>query len=528
MAANLRGFSGNDIQPYHQCFVLVVLTGKLLSIVQCSKSLGGAACLSRRMPYPHSQIDCRQTDITTTEIQRDDTDRDIPNIDRHIRSVFNEEPPPRMRKHLEEFLNITGLDEHRDLFNHAMYLAAHSGAYGDNESNSREPELDYAKEEQHANKFPAGAPARSLRISNRDRAALQLDAASKKGPPAARRWRLPNFVKPDTQKWHHLPAGVIHVIVVCGVGATVQGIDQAVVNGAQGLYLAAFHIQDGNAEKPILEQSPRRVGLINAAPYLCCVVSCWFTPWLNHLFGRRGTIMLCALFSIFFAFAQAFAQTWQQLVVFRLLMGLGIGPKSATIPIYAAETAPANIRGSLVTCWQAFTALGIAIGCAFSTGLHQLGAFRKCFPSDQEAPPEGKLANPLGLVCSWNWRVILAIPMLPPIFLALLVYFCRESPRWTVSKAHSLHRRRQYNRAQHYYRKAFRDLNVLSRSPLLAARDMFIHFFFLRREYEQAQTARDNPDLTWIGHKFRQLFRNTRNQRAITASTICMVAQQLW
>lgn len=37
----------------------------------------------------------------------------------------------------------------------------------------------------------------------------------------------------------------------------------------------------------------------------------------------------------------------------RFALGFGIGPKSATVPIYAAETAPPAIRGALVMCWQA-------------------------------------------------------------------------------------------------------------------------------------------------------------------------------
>ena len=51
---------------------------------------------------------------------------------------------------------------------------------------------------------------------------------------------------------------------------------------------------------------------------------------------------------------------------FRFLLGLGIGPKSATIPIYASECAPANIRGALVMMWQVFTAFGIM--CGFFSG----------------------------------------------------------------------------------------------------------------------------------------------------------------
>lgn len=32
----------------------------------------------------------------------------------------------------------------------------------------------------------------------------------------------------------------------------------------------------------------------------------------------------------------------------RFMLGLGIGPKSATVPIYAAECTPPGVRGALV------------------------------------------------------------------------------------------------------------------------------------------------------------------------------------
>ena len=47
---------------------------------------------------------------------------------------------------------------------------------------------------------------------------------------------------------------------------------------------------------------------------------------------------------------------------FRFLLGLGIGLKSTTIPIYASECVPANVRGTLVMMWQVFTAFGIMCG----------------------------------------------------------------------------------------------------------------------------------------------------------------------
>jgi len=38
--------------------------------------------------------------------------------------------------------------------------------------------------------------------------------------------------------------------------------------------------------------------------------------------------------------------------VCRLLLGLGMGPKASTSPVFAAENTPANIRGGLVMSWQ--------------------------------------------------------------------------------------------------------------------------------------------------------------------------------
>lgn len=39
----------------------------------------------------------------------------------------------------------------------------------------------------------------------------------------------------------------------------------------------------------------------------------------------------------------------------RFFLGFGIGPKSATVPIYAAECASPLIRGALVMQWQTWT-----------------------------------------------------------------------------------------------------------------------------------------------------------------------------
>lgn len=154
------------------------------------------------------------------------------------------------------------------------------------------------------------------------------------------------------------------VIVLCSTCAAVQGmgesrsiqshttisnlnLDETVVNGAQLFYTVQFGI--GGKD----QRSTWLTGLCNSAPYLCCAfVGCWLTEPYNYYFGRRGTIFITCLFSALACLWQGFVNTWWHMFIARFALGLGIGPKSATVPIYAAEATPPAIRGALVMQWQ--------------------------------------------------------------------------------------------------------------------------------------------------------------------------------
>lgn len=100
---------------------------------------------------------------------------------------------------------------------------------------------------------------------------------------------------------------------------------------------------------------------------------------MNRVFGRRGTIFITATLSWLTCFWQGVTNSWPHLFVrfkislfrqfanirtqvARLVLGLGVGPKSTTVPVYAAECSPAPIRGALVMMWQMWTAFGIMLG----------------------------------------------------------------------------------------------------------------------------------------------------------------------
>lgn len=83
----------------------------------------------------------------------------------------------------------------------------------------------------------------------------------------------------------------------------------------------------------------------------------WLSDPLNDLLARRGTIFVAAIFSLLAPFGMAVSQTWGQLIACRVLLGIGMGLKEVTVPVFSAEVAPTNVRGGLVMSWQVWTAL---------------------------------------------------------------------------------------------------------------------------------------------------------------------------
>lgn len=119
------------------------------------------------------------------------------------------------------------------------------------------------------------------------------------------------------------------------------------MNGAQLFYSKQFGIGGSDSRSTWL------LGLVNSGPYLCCaVLGCWLTIPMNNYFGRRNTIFITCLISALACFWQAFTNSWWHMFIARFALGLGLGPKSATVPMYAAEMSPPGIRGALVMQWQ--------------------------------------------------------------------------------------------------------------------------------------------------------------------------------
>lgn len=326
-----------------------------------------------------------------------------------------------------------------------------------------------------------------LQLKEEERAALLLE-----DPRTGKKWNQP---------W------ILYALVgCCSLGAAVQGWDETAVNGAQLYYAYAFGIGKNvhGDDRGSHDKDAGLRGLVNSAPYLCCaILGCWLTQPLNRMLGRRGTIFVTCVVSSLACLWQAFTNTWWHLFIARFMLGLGIGPKSATIPIYAAECTPANIRGALVMMWQMWTAFGLMLG--YISGV----IFRSVLDGDSSICSNSQPQSILLTVrCSLNWRLMLASPMVLPLVAVAYVYTLPESPRWLLSKAREGKTEK--------YETAFSSLCKLRHTRLQAARDLFLMHHLL-----------DNEEKIKQDHNiFFELWTVPRNRRALVASLIVMFFQQ--
>ncbi|KAF4301697.1 Sugar/inositol transporter [Botryosphaeria dothidea] len=282
-------------------------------------------------------------------------------------------------------------------------------------------------------------------------------------------------------KWKH-PLSLYVTIVVCSIGAAVQGWDQTGSNGANLSFPQEFGIGHGeDPGHPNYTRDSWLVGVVNAGPYIgSAFIGCWLSDPCNYYLGRRGTIFVSAVFCVLTPIGGAVAQTWEELFITRLLMGIGMGLKGATVPIFAAENAPARIRGALVMSWQMWTAFGIFLGFCANLAVYQVGTIA--------------------------WRLQIGSAFIPAVPLCLGIFFCPESPRWYMKK----------NR----YRKAYDSLLRLRFHPIQAARDLY--YIHAQLEVEASIVGKSNY-LT----RFGQLFTIPRVRRGTLASFVVMIAQQM-
>ncbi|KAF5636781.1 major facilitator superfamily transporter [Fusarium tjaetaba] len=106
--------------------------------------------------------------------------------------------------------------------------------------------------------------------------------------------------------------------------------------------------------------SAARQGTITGLLSIGCLFGSLIAGSLCDSIGRRKTISISALWTCVGTIIEVASQhAWYQHAIGRLVTGLGVGALSVAVPMYQSESAPAIIRGLIVSCYQLFVTLGI-------------------------------------------------------------------------------------------------------------------------------------------------------------------------
>jgi hypothetical protein len=136
-------------------------------------------------------------------------------------------------------------------------------------------------------------------------------------------------------------------IAMCCIAGVVQGWTQSSANAANLYYPKALGMTDDNCN--FTDSSQQWLfNAQNAALFLSgALAGCFLTDPLNEwLYGRRGAILIAAIFTFVGVVGTAFSQTKWELLIFRIILGLGMGAK-ASVGMYHPSISLLNFSNCL-------------------------------------------------------------------------------------------------------------------------------------------------------------------------------------
>ena len=189
-------------------------------------------------------------------------------------------------------------------------------------------------------------------------------------------------------------ARTLFLALVAALGGILFGYDTAVISGTTEVVKMQFGLTTGGE------------GWYVGCALIGSIVGVLIAGVLSDFLGRKKTMLISAVLFSISAIGCAFCADFTQLVIYRIIGGLGIGVVSIVSPVYISEVSPAEVRGTMVSLYQLFITIGFLLAY---------------------------LANYLilkGTTMPDYWRPMLGAEAIPDLLFLVLIFFIPESPRW--------------------------------------------------------------------------------------------------
>ena len=210
-------------------------------------------------------------------------------------------------------------------------------------------------------------------------------------------------------------AYVVFMAVVAAIGGILFGYDTAVISGTTDIVRNQFSLSASGEGWYV------GCALIGSIIGVLCAGS------LSDYIGRKITMLISAAFFSISAIGCAVCGSFEALVAFRIIGGVGIGIVSIVSPIYISEVSPARIRGTLVSLYQLAVTAGFLLAYMANwiidagidpTATTDAGLWSRMFNAEA-------------------WRGMLGSETLPALLFFFIIFFIPESPKWLIIKGKS-------------------------------------------------------------------------------------------
>jgi len=193
---------------------------------------------------------------------------------------------------------------------------------------------------------------------------------------------------------------IAFVALTVAIGGFLLGFDATVISGVVPFIQEYFSLSGSGGEW--------KLGLAVSSLGWGAMAGNAIAGPLSDRFGRRRVLLGTALLFVLSSLLAASATSFTSFVAARLVGGLAVGGAILIAPVYIAEIAPADKRGSLVSLNQLMIVIGISASFFSNYFLLELGEH--------------------------NWRYMLGVQIVPALLYFTLLWFVPESPRWLLLK----------------------------------------------------------------------------------------------
>ena len=206
---------------------------------------------------------------------------------------------------------------------------------------------------------------------------------------------------------------VFFLATVAALGGFLFGYDTAVISGTVGLVKAQFGLST------VME------GWYVSSALIGTILGVLFAGFLSDTYGRKRILILSGIFFALSAIGCAVSGSFNGLVIYRLIGGIGVGMASMLSPLYISEIAPAKNRGKLVALYQLAITLGILVAYFSNAYLLHVSTLNTVSESS------GMLHK---IFVAEVWRAMLGSETIPALIFLLLLLAIPKSPRWLIMK----------------------------------------------------------------------------------------------